>query len=238
VYNDFSSFFYSVDTSRVVTEFGFSDISSQQGDSHLFSAAFRVRVDSKTTVKFIIPYFALRSDELISFGFGDFLFNSTTIMKGDSLGVNGVFFRTDFRFPTGSKSLYPFSIHSLDGGCGIEVRKYLSPVYLKGAATYTFVGERCHEGDYLYSNYLVLAASAGIKIGERSLFQISGYNMNFRKNDEHWIFIPEVKNRLTENIEFSICGGFEIGKRDNRVFDSMISVYLAFRFPSGDSKTE
>ncbi|MCD6379865.1 hypothetical protein J7M07_05400 [bacterium] len=215
-----------------------SDITFQHGHSHLFSAAFRGRVYSKTTVKFIIPYFALRSDELISFGFGDFAFNSTTMMKGDSLGVNGVFFRTDFRFPTGSKSLYPFSIHSLDGGCGIEVRRNLSLVYLKGAATYTFVGERCYEGDYLYSNYLVFAASVGIEIGKRSLFQLSGYNMNFRKNDEHWMFIPEVKNYLTENIEFSICGGFEIGKRDNRIFNSMVSVYLAFRFPSGNSQIE
>ncbi len=238
MYNDFSSFFYSVDTFRVVTEFGLSDIDFQESRSQLFSAAFKGRVGSKSTVKFIVPYFALRSNKMISFGFGDFTFNSTTRIKGDSLGVNGLFIRTDFRFPTGSKSFYPYSLHSLDGGGGVEARKSLSLVYLKGAATYTFVGERCHEGDYLYSNYMVLAASAEIKIGESSLLQISGYNMNFRKNGERWVFFLKAKSYLTENIESSLCGGFEVGKSDDRIFNSILSVYLAYKFPSGNSKSE
>ena len=238
MYNDLSSFFYSVDTFRVVTEFGLSDINFREDHSQLFSAAFKGRVAPKSTVKFIVPYFALRSNKMITFGFGDFIFNATTRIKGDSLGVNGLFFRTDFRFPTGSKSLYPYSLHSLDGGGGVEVRKSLPLVYLKGAVTYTFVGERCHEGDYLYSNYMVFAASAGIKIGENSLLQISGYNMNFRKSGERWIFILKAKSYLTENIESSLCGGFEVGKSDDRIFNSILSVYLAYRFPSGNSKSE
>ncbi|HMA76743.1 MAG TPA: hypothetical protein VKO43_05520 [Candidatus Krumholzibacteriaceae bacterium] len=238
VYTDISNFFYSASISRSATEFGFSTINSPLKEANLFAAAFRGNINSKTSVKLVVPYFAVRADDRLSFGFGDFIFNSTTRVKSDSLAENGLFFRADFRFPTGSKSLYPYSIQSFDGGAGIEVRKRLSNLYLKGAATYTFVGEREHEGDYPYSNHLILGASAGIKTGKRFRLKFSGYNINYRKNGEHWIFIMKIERCMTESISISIRGGFEAGENDEKIFDSMLSLYLTFLFPTGNSNTE
>ncbi|MDZ7859504.1 MAG: hypothetical protein U5O15_02345 [Candidatus Krumholzibacteriota bacterium] len=238
VYTDISNFFYSTGTSRVSTEFGFSTINSPLKEANLFAAAYKGNINSKMTVKLVIPYFAVRANDNLSFGFGDFILNSTTRVKSDSLAENGLFFRADFRFPTGSKSLYPYSLQSFDGGAGIEVRKRLSNLYLKGAATYTFVGEREHEGDYLYSNHLILGVSAGIKIGKQYTLEVSGYNINYRNNSEHWIFIMKTERCMTENISISMRGGFEAVENDEKIFDSILSLYLTFLFPTGNSNTE
>ncbi len=231
-YLDLPSHFYSMDSSSTALEFSLSDFNPDDSEASLFSASFMRRAGARSSVRLRVPYFSRRREDGVIFGFGDFLFNFTSGLIGDSLGTGGVYFRADFRLPTGSKDFYPYSVRSLDGGGGFEFRQKVYFLRLRGAATYTFVGERAYRGTFPYSNYILAAASADILISESLSASIAGHHARFKDLGERWVINIFGNISVTPTTRVSIYGGFETGDREHRIFDAFIAAGIAFRFPA------
>jgi len=228
-YVDYPSFFNRIDSSRVITEFGLSVFDEDAG--HLYSSSVSGRINDRLIGSFGAYYFSVNKDDRILFGFGDFTVNLTYQAAGDSLGSSGIFLRTDIRLPSGAIALKPFASRSFDGGAGLELRDGFSIFSVRLAGTYTFVGERNAEGNYPHSNFSTLAASAGIDMGPARL-NASGYWVDYRKSGERLVLLSSLSGHLSENISVGLLGGVETGDDSERIFDTIISFRLAYRFPS------
>ncbi|MFO7915111.1 MAG: hypothetical protein R6U43_05410 [Candidatus Krumholzibacteriales bacterium] len=232
-YVDFPSFFNSIDSSSVITEFGFSIFDEDAG--YLYSSSASGRINDRLTGSFDACYFSINRDDRIQFGFGDFTINLTFQASGDSLGTSGIFLRTDIRLPSGAKALQPFASRSFDGGAGMELRDRFSLFTVRLAGTYTFAEERNAEGIYPHSNYSILAASAGMDIGPARLMA-SGYWVDYRKSGDRRVLLSSLSGRLSENFSIILTGGVEAGDDYERLFDSIFSLRLAYRFPSAENE--
>ncbi|MBD3178360.1 MAG: hypothetical protein GF417_01545 [Candidatus Latescibacteria bacterium] len=227
-YIDSPSFFDTPDTSNTYSEFGYSLFDSNSG--YLYSSSVGGRINERVTGRFSAYHFSLRRSNRILFGFGDFALNLTFRAAGDSTGSSGIFLRSDIRLPSGSSSLQPFANRSFDGGGGVELRTGFSALKLKMAGTYTFAGERNAEGPYPHSNYIVLAASAGLNMG-RLCLSVSGYNIRYRKSGERRIMISELSGNIADNIKLALAGGIEGAEETERQYDTILSVRLSYAFP-------
>lgn len=231
---DLPSFFYSLDSTRVKIEFGLGDFDPEENSASLFSSSFRTRVGSNSTAGLVVPYYSVKAPDRVLFGFGDCAVNFTARIKGDSLGTEGIFFRFDSRLPTGSKTLYPYSLQSFDGGGGFELRKSWYSLYLKGAVTYVFAGEKEYEGARPYSNYLLSALYAELGVTERFSVAGSAYNVRFSKLGQRWVLNTKMSLALDQYMSLSLLGGAEIGESEERLYDSFVAFYISFLFPSGE----
>jgi len=227
---DFPSFFSSPDTSRVFTEFGMSVFDSNE--QFLYSSMVSGRMNSRLTGRFSVPYFSIRRDDRVLFGFSDFAVNLTFRAAGDTLGNSGIFLRTDINLPSGSKALEPFANRSFDGGAGVEVRKRFALFSLKMAATYIFAGDRNALAPYPHSNYRIIAAEAGFHPGSFIDISVSAYSVDYRKSAERLILLSGISGRMSDSIRIILSGGVEAGEEYERHYDSMVSVRFSYLFPT------
>lgn len=232
-YLDFPSFFNSLDSCRVFTEFGMGVFDSQ--NNFLFSSSVGGRLNSRLTGRLSAPYFSVAKNDRILYGFGDFNVKLTLCAACDSLRTNGVFLRSDINLPSGSRSLKPFAIHSFDGGGGLELRKTISALSLKFAAIHVFVGERNPTGKWPYSNYTVLALSAGFNLWYKAALSFSGYSVDYRKSASRTLLLSKFSGAISEHFRLILCAAAEVGEEDERQYDSAVSIRISYEFPAPKS---
>jgi hypothetical protein len=229
LYMDLPSYFTPVDTTRIDLAIRHTDLQLSTGRASVFSGELGLRRGARLDVRIGILYPAMERDRGITHAVGDGIVHAMFRLTGDTLNASGLFFRGYSRLPIGPDGMYPFSRGSLDVGAGCECRLPTELCYLRAAATYTLVDERSKEPVYGHRNFFLLAVSAEIDLRRGTTFVFEGYSFRYRGGDAREAYLITVRQRLSRDLEVTLCGGLDAGDDRERVFDSILSVSLAFR---------
>jgi hypothetical protein len=240
LYSDFPAFFAVVDTARAQLTFRQTEIQADAGLVSIFEGEYGMRLGNRTKIRGSILYPTLAYSEDITSAVGDGFIRGTLRITGDTLNIDGIYMRFDAQIPIGSASMTPYSFRSLDVGLGFEARKDFPMFEIKGAATYTLVGEKQKIGDFTYDNYLIAGALIGFEPMSGTSFLFSGYVKAFRSGGSREVYLLTLRQRLSGNLDLILDGALDSGKDEERVFNSLISIAFYYRFPplraSGNGK--
>ena len=232
LYLNLTSYFSPVDTARANLLFSCSELERSEGNASFLYGETRFGLGGRVQVRMGLSYPLFERDSYFVDGVGDGFVYSTFRVHGDSLADSGIFMRGDLRVPIGSKNMFPFSYSSLDGGAGIEWR-FEGPLFnLRAASTFVLVGERANESDIRTNNYLLTAASLESSFLGPSSFIFSVYSVRFRGGDSREIYSVAVNTALSGSFSIACTGMLDSGNERERVFDSLLSVSILYRFPS------
>ena len=231
LYEDFPSFFSAADTTRTRLLMRQAELERGAWRASLLTAEVDFRIGRRFTVRFGFGFPAVRRNHEIQYGIGDIILHGAARLFGDSLDASGLFLRSDVRAPSGAKGLRPFCNASLDGDAGFEVRFTRGVFALRGAALRTLAGTRLHEADFETDNNLMFAASLQMRIPRIVSVTAATCLVRFDRGASREIILCSLGRCLSEQLMLGIEGAIETGTREERVFDSSISVSLAYRFP-------
>jgi hypothetical protein len=243
LYLDLPAWFQDADTSGTELTAGETWLESDRADAIVLALGVSFNPGRRTSVKLGIIYPAIQLKGGFEHGFGDGSVSAATRIKGDSLNTSGLFLRWDARIPSGSGALEPFSFRSGGGiypdvGAGFEFRKETSFLKFRAAATWTRVGQR-NEGEGLVNvDYLLVGALVGIKAGVRTGLQGSAFSIHFDGAGHRECFLLGLTRELSGGLDLTMTGGIESGRREDRIFDSSISVFFTCRFPAAAAAAE
>jgi hypothetical protein len=206
----------------------------ERGSWHasVLTGEFDARPAPRYLVRFGFEFPALRGDGGIDYGLGDMRIRATARLYGDTLDGSGVFLRGDVRIPTGARKLRPFCNASLDGGAGIEVRLARGGFAARGAVLYTLAGERLWETDFKNDNALTTAVSIGVPIPRIASVTVSACLVRFDGGASREILLCSLTRHLSDPLVLGVEAGAETGTEGERIYDSLLSVSLSYRFPS------
>jgi hypothetical protein len=159
------------------------------------------------------------------------MLHATARITGDSTSVSGLFARADARIPTGSESLRPFSNASFEGEGGLEARLVSRAFAARAAGIYSLAVADRQTANFTNDGHFTLAAS--IRLGPPTVGSIgvSAFYTRFDNGEERNMYALSVGRDLSPQLLFELSGALEAGSAGSRVFDSCISVSLAYRFP-------
>lgn len=211
---------------------GQSDIRREIGRATVLDCRVLLRTGKRVRLALGLDYPAVRRERDILYDLGDARVQALVRVMGDTLDSYGIYLRGDLRIPTGSRVLYPFSFASLDGGPGAE-GLYRTPMFgLRGALTYTLVGERRKVGPRLNRNFLILALSIDSQLREGTSFAFTTYSIFFRDGGGRDVYQLSLRQELSEEIEMALDGALDSGSEEERVFNSLFSLSFVYRFRS------
>ena len=229
LYMDLPSYFSPVDTTRIDLAVRHTDLQLSTGRASVFSGELGVRQGSRLDIRLGLLYPAVERGRDITHAVGDGIINATFRIAGDTLTAGGLYFRGYGRLPIGPDGMNPFSGGSLDVGAGCEYRLPAEFFRLRCATTYTIVDERRKEPVYGHRNFFLFAASTEIDLRRGTTFAFEGFGFRFRGGDAREVYLITVRQRLSRDLELTLCGGLDAGDERERVFDSLLSVSIAFR---------
>ena len=252
LYLDLPAYFSTVDTAGIELAVRHTDLQRVEGHASVFSAELALRPRQRIHARLVVHYPAVERGMNITNAVGDGIIHGTYRLTGDTLDVNGMFLRGYARLPLGPKRMPPFSYGSLDLGMGFEFRINTEMFRVRCAETYTLVGERrkavmTAAGDSLFPpisvsgsspdasvfrhrNFFLLAVGFDVDVGESTTFSFAGYSFRYRGGDAREAYLVTIRHRLSRELELCIDGGLDAGDEHERVFDSLLSVSLAYRF--------
>ncbi len=231
LYLNLPSWFAAADTSRASIIAGQSSLQREYEDASLFTFETVFEIDARLKVKTGILYPVIRRPDGFIHGLADGSVSAIYRVMGDSLNVSGLFLRGDLRIPTGTMALRPFSAASLDGGGGVEFRESIPLLRLAGSATYTLTGAREKEGTFRQRNYLLLALMVGLELGRGTSLQLSAFSFNFRGGDYRESYFLALSRSFSGRVDISVSGGVDSGSDSERIFNSIFSFSILYRFP-------
>ena len=119
-----------------------TEIQADAGLVSILEGEYGMRLGKRTRIRgsLLYPTFAYSAD--ITSAVGDGFLRGTLRIAGDTLNIDGIYMRFDAQIPIGPASMTPYSFRSLDVGLGLEYRKHFPMLEIRGAATYTLVGEK------------------------------------------------------------------------------------------------
>ena len=240
LYNDYPSWFSPADTGGVVLSLGHVHLQCEYQDVSAAAVRIRGMFNERSSVRLSMLYPVIRRPGSYSHGFSDLLVSSSVRILGDSLNISGLFLRSDFRVPIGSNALRPFSFRSSSGGIypdiggGIEVRKKAPLFRVKGSITHTMVGQKEEEGDLTNTHYSLLALFLEFDLAGSLSLQTSVFARKSSGSGYRETYIFSVSKRFSEKLEMILSGGLDSGDDDERIFDSLLSVYFSYSFSAGE----
>ncbi len=220
-----------IDTARVILDIGQSFVKGEHENSTVFSFETGFRNGERTHVRMQIFYPVLRHGGQYNHGFADLLLSAELRIVGDSLRISGLFFRGDMRIPTGSASLWPYAGESLDGGAGLEFRRFSEMFDFRCSATYTLVGRKVEEEFYRSENYALAGVLLGLKPFRSLTIDFSVFAQLFRNGDYREVYLLAAGTRLKGGFDVSLSGGIDSGDSFERVWNSMVQIGITWRFP-------
>ncbi len=221
-----------VDTARAVIGIGQSFVEGEFENSTALSFETGFRSGERTRIRMQIIYPIIRRSGYYNHGFGDLMISAEMRMVGDTLRINGLFFRGDIRIPTGSASRWPYAGESLDGGGGFEYRRLSETFDLRCSATYMLVGRKAEEEFFRNENYTLAGALLGIKPFSALSIEFSAFAQYFRNGDFREVYLLGAGTRLKGGLDVRLSGGIDNGGSVERVWNSMIQIGITWRFPS------
>jgi hypothetical protein len=259
LYIDLPSYFSSVDTASIELVVRHADLQRAAGRASVFSGEFALWPRQRFQARFVLHYTAMKRDAEITNAVGDGIIHGTYRLTGDTLDVNGVYARGYVRLPLGPKRMPPFSYGSLDVGVGFEFRLETEMFRVRCAQSYILVGERrkpviTAANDSLFypfsvavispdaavfnhRNFFLLAVGFDVNVREGTIFSFAGYGFRYRGGDAREAYLVTIRHRLSRQLELCLNGGCDAGEERERVFNSLLSVSLAYRFlPREDKK--
>ncbi len=238
LYNHLPSFFAPADTGGITLGIRQTGLQFEQGNGSVLVAELDLSRRESYRFRLILTYPAVRLEkDIIKHNFGDCLLRSEVMLLGDSLRISGFFLRGDLRIPSGSPDFLPFSRGSLDGGGGLEYRGRSRLFSYRCAATYNLVEQRVKEGDSIHRNFLLLALSLKSELGRYTSFSFSIFSVAFRGGEySRETYLLSLTRRFSPSVSLTAGAALDAGRKEERVFNSMISVGLIYRFDSSFHK--
>lgn len=252
LYIDLPAYFSTADTTGIEMAVRHTVLQRAEGHASVFSGEVTLRPRERLRARLIVHYPAMKRGTTITNAVGDGIIHGTYRLTGDTLEVNGMFLRGYARLPLGSKRMAPFSAGSLDGGVGLEFRMETEMFRLRCAETFTLVGERrkyspaaardslqypfslrgvsTGEREFSHRNFFLLSLGFDVDLGEHTTFSFAGYRFHYRGGDAREAYLFTLRRRLARELEVCLNGGLDAGAEHERVFDSLLSVSLAYRF--------
>ena len=231
LYEDAPSFFAAADTTRTRLIIRHTELERGSWRASLIAGELDFRMGRRYVVRFGFEFPALRGNREVEYGMGDIRLRAAARIFGDTLDTTGLFFRSDVRIPTGAKKLRPFCNASLDGGAGFEVRAARGEFAARGAVLYTLAGERLAGTDFENDNAVTLAASLSLPIPKVASVTAVACFVRFDGGARREVFQCSLNRNLSPPLVLGIDGVVETGTERERIFDSSITVSLAYRFP-------
>jgi hypothetical protein len=222
-----------VDTARAVVDVGQSFVEGEYENSTALSFGTAFRSGERTRVRMQILYAIIRREGTYVHGFGDLMINAELKIVGDTLRINGLFFRGDLRIPTGSGSRWPYAGESLDGGGGLEYRRLSETFDLRCSATYILVGKKAEEEYYRSDNYGLGGVLLGVRPFNTLLLDFSAFFQFFRNGDYREVYLVGAGTRLKGGLDLRVSAGIDNGESYERVWNSMFQIGITWRFPEG-----
>ncbi len=222
-----------VDTVRAIIDVGQSFVEGEFENSTALSFETGFRSGERTRVRMQILYPIIRRDGYYNHGFGDLMLSAELKIVGDTLRINGLFFRGDMRIPTGSASRWPYAGESLDGGGGLEYRRFSDTFDFRCSATYTLVGRKAEEEFFRNENYALAGILFGLKPFSAVSVELSAFAQYFRNGDFREVYLIGCGTRLKGGLDVRLSGGIDNGGSLERVWNSMIQIGITWRFPGG-----
>jgi len=258
LYIDLPAFFFPMDTTGVELAVRHTDLQRAAGRASVFSGELALRPKPRLHVRLALHYPALVRGMDIQHAVGDGIIHGTYRLTGDSLDVSGMFLRGYVRLPVGPKHMPPFSYGSLDAGAGFEFRVETEMFHVRCAETYTLVGRHQKPAvtavddslyyplsvsvgspdaaDFSHRNFFLMAVSFDIDLLEGTTFSFAWYGFRYRGGDAREAYLLTIRHRLSRELELCLNGGLDAGDERARVFDSLFSVSLAYRFLPREEK--
>ncbi len=258
LYLDLPAYFSTVDTAGIELSVRHTDLQRAEGRASVFSGEFALWPRQRFHTRFVLHYTALERGAEITNAVGDGIIHGTYRLTGDTLDVNGMYLRGYARLPLGPKRMSPFSYGSLDVGVGFEFRLDTEMFRVRCSQSYTLVGERrkpviAAANDSLsyplsisvsspdaavfnHRNFFLLAVGFDIDMREGTTFSFASYSFRFRGGDAREVYLVTIRHRLSRELELCLNGGLDAGEERERVFDSLLSISLAYRFLPREEK--
>lgn len=239
---DYPSWFSAVDTAGVLLGVGQVELQSGTWDASVTGIRIQGRISDRTSLRFSMLYPVIRRPGSFAHGFADGMISSVVRIYGDTLGVSGLFLRTDFRIPIGSVALRPFSFRSSGGGiypdtgAGLEFRKETALFRVRGSATYTLVGQKETSGDLKNRDFSLLALLLDFDLRKGTSLQVSVFAMDFDGSGYRETYLFSFRHLLSQQMDLVVTGGLDLGSNSERVFDSLLSVCLTYHFHAGKDR--
>jgi hypothetical protein len=231
------TYYAHVDTSRATIDIGQSFVEGEFENSTALSFETGFRSGERTRVRMQILYPIIRADGYYNHGFGDLMISAELRIIGDTLRINGLFFRGDMRIPTGPASRWPYAGESLDGGGGVEYRRLSETFDLRCSATYSLVGRKAEEEFFRNENYTLAGVLLGLKPFDSLSIDFSAFAQFFRNGDFREVYLLSGGTRLKGGLDVRVSAGIDNGGSLERVWNSMIQIGITWRFP-GTRKRE
>lgn len=231
LYEDPPSFFAATDTTRTRLVVRHAELERGSWRASLLAGELDFKMGRRYVVRLGFEFPTLRRNREIEYGIGDMRLRAAVRVFGDTLDASGLFLRSDVRIPTGASSLRPFSNASLDGGAGFEVRAASGAFAARAAVLYMLAGERLAEPDFENDNTMTLAASLSVPIPGIASVTAAAFSVRFDGGASREMFLCSLNRYLSQELVLGVEGAFETGNKGERVFDSSLSVSLAYRFP-------
>ena len=225
------TYYLQVDTTRVILGAGQSFVEGEYENSTALAVEAGFRSGERTRVRMQILYPIIRRDGYYNHGFGDLMLSAELRIIGDTLRINGLFFRGDMRIPTGSASRWPYAGESLDGGGGLLFRRLSDTFDLHCSATYTLTGEKAEEEFYRYENYALAGILLGLKPFHSFSIEVSAFAQFFRNGDYREVYLLGARTSLKGGFDLRVSGGVDNGESFERVWNSMFQVGITWSCP-------
>lgn len=231
LYLDLTGYFSVVDTTAAMVTVRHVDFQRDEGRGSIVSGEVSVRPKQRVLLRFgmFYPNFQRRGD--IVHGAGDGFVRASVRVFGDTLDASGLFLRGDARVPIGSGGLRPFASGSMDGGAGLEFRGGTPLFGLRAVSTYTLVGDRVKEGEFIHRNFFLAGVAIDFPLGGRTNVRFGGFAARFRGGASREIYLLSARCIISDSLELCIDGALEAGPEEDRLFDSLLSVAVLCRFP-------
>ncbi|MBN2070524.1 MAG: hypothetical protein JW814_03615 [Candidatus Krumholzibacteriota bacterium] len=239
LYNDYPSWFSPVDSGSVVFGLGHVEMQGEYQDASAVAARISGMINDRSSLRLSMLYPVIRRPDRYVHGFADLLGSSSVRIFGDTLNVNGLFLRADFRIPIGSNVLRPFSFRSSTGGIypdaggGIEVRKETVLFRIRGSITHTLVGQKEVEGALTNTDYSMLALLFEFDLNSRISLQTSVFARKSIHGRYRETYLFGLSRRFSQKVRIVLTGGLDSGDEDERLYDSIVSIFFSYAFPAG-----
>jgi len=231
LYLDPAGYFSVVDTTAATVTVRHVDFQRDEGRGSIVSGEVSVRPSRRVHLRFGLFYPNFQRQGYIMHGAGDGFVRASVRVFGDTLDASGLFLRGDARVPIGSGGLRPFASGSMDGGVGLEFRGGTSLFGLRAVSTYTLVGDRIKEGEFIHRNFFFAGLAIDFPLGGRTNVRFGGFSARFRGGASREIYLLTARCILSDSLELCVDAALEAGPEEDRVFDSLLSVAAVCRFP-------
>lgn len=237
LYMNLPSWFAPVDTAG--TRFLTSDswVQMENSEAMVLSIEVPFNIDRRTAFRLGVTYPVIHLDSSFRHGFADGSISATFKMRGDSVSTGGLFLRGDLRIPLGSEALYPFSFRSEENGIypdiggGLEYRYESVFFNLRSSASYFMAGQKETGGNRIHTDFFLGALMLEISIGDRTSFRGTVFAIDFSGRGYRECYLFGLSRRISRQIDLSASVAIDSGTDEERLFDSLLSLAIGYRFP-------